>query len=259
MIREVIEKIEFFRNRAKIYCFCLILAVIWSFYCPAVSDICAEEYKGLDLYFVRHAETIANVTGDYSEKNQKTFSDKGTEQIRQLSRGLRQYKFDHICVSPKYRARKTIEPYLKQNGLVAEIWPELAECCHQSDRNVSPTNIEPALGELISLTGDEKRYFFFRDGKEKDRLYLSGNYADGILQLRKAHELIIKRFGGSPQKVLLVGHGLAGGRIVELLRGLKPEGKAFTQNAKITLLRQGNDGKFKLIRFNADPLEKIVD
>ena len=44
---------------------CLLLVSACSF---------AESEKSqLDVYFVRHAETVANVTANYSEKNQRTF------------------------------------------------------------------------------------------------------------------------------------------------------------------------------------------
>ena len=60
--------------------------------------------QGLEIYFVRHAQTEANRTHIHSRENDRTFSAEGKEQVAALTEKLGQYNFDHILVSPKYRA-----------------------------------------------------------------------------------------------------------------------------------------------------------
>ena len=233
-----------------VFVFCSLLVSACSF---------AESEKSqLDVYFVRHAETVANVTADYSEKNQRTFTEKGKDQIKRLTEGLKQYKFDEIFVSPKYRTMRTIEPYLQEQGITAELWPELAECCYQRDQNVKPTHISLEDGARINIMPDEKEWFSFRDKAEKGSYYDVRNYADGIMHLEKSVELIKERFGGTGKTILLVSHSLAGGRIIEMLLGLPPVGNYHPSNARLTHLRMNESGEFEILFFNKDPLSRKI-
>ena len=81
----------------------------------------------LDIYIVRHAETMGNVTLDYSEINQNTLSPKGLQQVAALPAKLEGLKFDEILVSPAWRTQKTILSYLEKNDRKAEICPEIEE------------------------------------------------------------------------------------------------------------------------------------
>lgn len=219
----------------------------------------AESKKSqLDVYFVRHAEIVANVTANYSEKNRRSFTEKGKEQIKRLTEGLKQYKFDEIFVSPKYRTMRTIEPYLQEQGITAELWPELAECCYQSDRSVKLTNVSLEVGARINIMPDEKEWFSFRDKAEKGSYYDVRNYADGMMHLEKSVELIKERFGGTGKTILLVSHSLAGGRIIEMLLGLPPVGNYHPSNARLTHLRMNESGEFEILFFNKDPLSQKI-
>lgn len=214
-----------------------------------------ENAQALDLYFVRHAETVANATGRYSENAQNIFSKEGESQIAELTRTLSGQKFDAVCVSPQKRTRSTILPYLKEANITAEIWPELDECCYQANRNVQPTPMAFAKDREIILDEAEKKYFKFRDAGS-NYFYKGGNYADGLQRIRKARDLISERFGGSGQSVLIVGHNLSGGRLIEMLMGKDPDGSDSPGNARLWHLQEQPDGKFKLIRFNIHPAER---
>ena len=206
------------------------------------------EEQGLALYVVRHAETESNRTGIHNRINDRTFSSTGMNQVRILTERLGNHRFDRIIVSPKYRAMNTILPYLKKNGLVAEIWPELEECCWQREgRDAVSSGLEH--GKKIDIPGDMRPYFKLRDERTTHR-YKARNYADGILQVQMAADLIKQRFAGASQSVLLVGHYHAGGRIMELLLGKEPDGGFSLQNTKISHLAEEPDGSFRLIYVN---------
>ena len=224
-----------------------------------INGIFAEDArKGLDLYFIRHAETVANSTGQHSEDSQSIFSKEGESEVADLTKTLSGHRFDAICVSPQKRTRNTILPYLKEQNATAEIWPELDECCYQTDRNVQPSPVAFAKGGKIIMDDTEQKYFKFRDNG-MDYFYKGGNYADGLLRIRKAYILLNERFGRSGKSILVIGHGLAGGRLIEILMGKEPEGKEFPGNARIWHLQEQPDGKFKLIRFNIHPAERYFD
>ena len=212
--------------------------------------------EALDVYFVRHAETVANVTHNYTEENQRVFSKLGKEQVEELTRQLASFDFDFICVSPTHRTLKTILPYLRIKNASAEIWPEIAECCWQSDRNVKPKAPFQKAEEIL-LEEQMKGHFHFRDA-DTDRFYKDGNYADGLVRLRSACDMLIERFSGQDKSVLIVGHSLAGSRIIEMLLGQAPAGKYSPHNAQICYLKETQPGQFRLMRFNMDPSEEIL-
>ncbi len=211
---------------------------------PAISA--AQSQAAVNLFYVRHAESLGNVTHVHSSYNDNTLSDKGNQQAAALTRKLDAYQFDHIIVSPKHRALKTIMPYLKKYGLVAEIWPELDECCWQKSRQSSSAS-RPGRGDRISLDAYMKAYFIFPHSEYE---YKTRNYGDGIFQLLKATDLIKRRFAGSGENILIVGHYHAGSRIFELLQGLEPVGRYKLKNARINHLQETGDGNFRVINFN---------
>jgi len=84
-------------------CLCV---VIWS----------GAQAETLDLYYVRHAQTMANVTREYTEENQRTFSPLGEAQVDEVTEKLADLHFDVVIVSPAWRTQRTILPYLKERG-----------------------------------------------------------------------------------------------------------------------------------------------
>jgi len=201
-------------------------------------------YAATDIYFVRHAETMGNLTHHHSQKNDRTLSPKGNRQVAALTRKLDRLSFDYIVVSPKYRALKTILPYLKKHRLEAEIWPELAECCWQKKRALSAG--KPQRGSQIRLEAAMKPYFTF--ARPDDRLsYHTRGYGQGMMQTFMAAEKIRKRFAGSGKRILVVGHYHAGSRLIEILLGNEPTGRYKIANTQLLHLRGNSNGAFSLL------------
>lgn len=210
-----------------------------------------SDVTGLDVYILRHAETLANITGVSTDQNTTIFSKRGQQQVAQLPEKLKAYRFDYILVSSMHRARYTILPYLEQSSMIAEIWPELGECCWQKNQSVS-TSASFLMGRAITLDAREIEHFRFRDNFSR-QTYNQQNYADGIMLQKKAAKNLIERFGHSGKSVLIVGHNNAGGRLIEILLGLSPEGRFYLKNAAISHLRQREDGSFQLLMLNDLP------
>ena len=220
-----------------------ITALNFFFAIPAYS----EEFSPLNIYFVRHGETLGNVTHKHTRFNDRTFSDKGAQQVEALTAKLGEIQFDHILVSPVYRAMNTVFPYLKKHNLKAEIWPELAECCWQKERGSKASHI--GRGNRIEVESDMQPYFIFAD-KSDSHKFKARDYSDGILMVSTAFERVIKNYSGSGKTILMVGHYHSGGRLIELLQRFYPEGNHKLSNGKITQLQEREDGNFNLIASN---------
>jgi len=201
----------------------------------------------LRVYFARHAETIANATGRYDASTIDRLSIKGEQQVVDLTRRLDGHRFDAICVSPMLRAIQTVAPYLKDANMQAEIWPELAECAFQKNRNLPPS---PTLARGLVVRAPASFRSLIRVPAEGNRTFECANYADGLAQIRLLVKRLRMEFGGSNKTVLLVGHSIAGSRFIELLLGKEPRGRFAIANAEISCVEQLADGSFRLVELN---------
>ncbi|OIO67629.1 MAG: histidine phosphatase family protein [Zetaproteobacteria bacterium CG12_big_fil_rev_8_21_14_0_65_54_13] len=198
-----------------------------------------------EVYFVRHAETMGNLTHSHSKQDDRTLSPEGIRQVEELTRSLEQLNIDYIVVSPKQRALKTILPYLKKHRLTAEIWPELAECCWQKEHRQSSA-FDLKRGEKIELTSGMAPWFSFAAG-DSHYSYDTRNYSEGILQTLMAADRLKKRFGQSDKTILVVGHYHAGSRLLEILQGMEPVGRYKLSNTSISHLVEQPNGTFDLL------------
>ena len=209
--------------------------------------------NGLDIYLIRHAETMGNVTLDYSEANQCTFSPKGLTQVAGITEKLKDLTFDEVLVSPTWRTRQTILPYLKAHNVTAEIFPEAEECCCDCRADTLPAAAIP-LGEKIIINEDETPYFRLRDTNTLFR-FAPATEEESVAQIHRAGDLIRSRFGGSGKSILVVTHSCSGGRLISELLGLKLNGRFGPGNAALTHLRQEADGRFSLLTLNDAPFQ----
>lgn len=224
--------------------------------CANVYGIFADaaiKNKGLDIYYVRHAESVGNRTGDYSGDNQRLFTPEGEKARKTLVEALAPYHFDHILVSPLYRARQTILPYLQASGQMAELWPELAECYWERGSDITdPDDLEH--GDEIMLEEEHVPFFAFRP----DGHYFIGRYnaPDGAALVKSAVDLLLERYGQSGKTLLLVGHFYAGRGLIETLLGYKDDDPSISlENTTVSHLRQLPDGTFKLLMLNNESRE----
>lgn len=216
----------------------------------------ADEFKPMRLYYARHVETVANATKVYNSENINVFSGKGKEQVVALTKTLAALpRFDVIAVSPIPRAINSAVPYLKETSAVAELWPALVECCSENERKRTepakdlplgkPVTIEPELAPLFDISRPENKRFFVAE-----------SLAQGILQLKQLEKQIRPRFGGTGKRVLLVGHSILGSMLVELLTGKGIKIGHRLENAKVSVLEEGQDGVFRLVELNGKPFKE---
>ncbi|MFI5385034.1 MAG: histidine phosphatase family protein [Fimbriimonadales bacterium] len=207
--------------------------------------------RPMEIVFVRHAETVANATGRYNSRTIDAFSEQGKREVAALTKQLNGMQFSAIIVSPSPRALNTIAPYLRAHHLKAEVWPELYECCDANTKKVKgPASPRVLYGESVRLPADLAPLFILR--QDNSRFILAPSYEDGLRQIRLAADHLRRSFGGTGKTVLVVGHSLHGGRMIELLEGKPMVGKIRPENAKIMPFREQPDGKFAPIHRGRD-------
>lgn len=185
------------------------------------------------ITYVRHAETIANATGKYSNATLNTLTEKGNQQVELLAKTLPR-RFAGIYVSPAGRCLRTIAPYLKATGQKATIWPELLECCHQrgAERNKPAGPLQ--YGPKITVPQELKPYFIIEPGHERE--IASPTYKAGLRQIDMAAARIRKL--PANESFLLVSHSIAGARLFEALTG-QPNRTKIDNARPITIERTG--------------------
>lgn len=204
--------------------------------------------SGLDIYLVRHAQTVANATGVKDKRSESTFSEEGQAQIAALTRELQNYRFDAVLVSPTERTLNTIHPYLQQSKMVGIVWPEITECCWQQDRGEGEAG-QLLQGSAIQLAPEIAPQFSFRDSASAFK-YANRNYADGVAQVRQAVSLLKARYFDSGKTILIVTHYHAGAVLLGELLGVSRDSLPGLENARLTHLRQEKDGRFTLLTIN---------
>ncbi len=208
-----------------------------------------ESAAALDIIIVRHAETLANVTKDYSAFNQRHFTSRGEQQIARLTRTLAEHRFDAVLTSPAHRVMRTIQPYLVAADARAEIWPELEECCWQRDR----THEHTPPGRPILIEADQKPIFLLREGAP-DQSPGGELYDDSLQRIRWVAGEIWRRWSGTDAVVLIATHYHTGARLIELLTEQTPSGRLRLENGKLSHVREA-DGRFYLVGINMDTLD----
>jgi broad specificity phosphatase PhoE len=192
-----------------------------------------------DLYYVRHAETVANATGKYNSQTLNAISDKGQQQIVALTKRLKDFRFDAIYVSPSARALKTIAPYLRDTRQTAEIWPELYECCHERGEARKQPAGPLRFGPKIEPPEVIAKYFRLAPGRE--RYVAVSNYQEGLRQVRMCADQVRKL---NQRTVLLVGHSLMGARLLSNLLGR--EANIEIRNAALIRLQRLSNGTYRV-------------
>ena len=196
----------------------------------------------MEITFVRHGQSMGNMTNDYSTPAHDRLSPNGWQQAERLVARLEGYAFDEIYVSSLRRAWETVTPYLRARGRSAEMWPELAEACWQNDRNVPelvrqgnprPFAVDQALaGSFVARAGVS----YCPPENE--------TYHEGLARISQARTLLLDRHLGRDDAILVVGHEFAGSRLLELLLDVEPVGRFYHHNTGLTRLVERVDGGF---------------
>ena len=246
-----------------------------------VDGIKDSSLSNLRIYYIRHAEAGHNVKKEWSKSiypesewpsyvgDKNVFTPKGVMQKDRVSNKLKRYNIDFVAVSPMWRCKNTILPYLIVSKTKGEVWPELKEL-YATSLIVSPdlaayTSSEKILGagKPVSLLPEEEPYFTLRrDGLNeykkprypKDHSETEKENAAAKVVLNKVLELIdVCASDVSNRSILLSGHGSSGKAILRLLMEDPLYHFPPITNTGVWMVEQQNDGSFKLKMYNDVP------
>ena len=231
----------------------------------------------LTVYYVRHGQGGHNISARYLWRyvppsqwifwagkigNPNVFTPMGAEQVAGLTTNLAAFEFDLIAVSPMWRARNTILPYLKASGRSAEIWPELTESDFPGDPFASLTaqaesNLWAGVDDL-QVPEEEQAYFHLRpDGTGRRRLAINTPAEAGALA-RRVEAMLGERFGTNDVRVLLVGHSYAGQALLRKLMGDPAAEYKLLGNTYMWKVTRAPDGTFHLHYNDQSPAQSAV-
>jgi len=198
----------------------------------------------MKLYFVRHGQSMGNMTGDYSTIAHDQLSAEGHRQAARLATRLTA-DFQAIYVSPLQRAMETCLPFLKARGYQAELWSQLAEACWQLER-AAPIPPRLAPPEPLILTKEWQPYFIGQNCGQSYLPYPDEVFKEGLVRLRWVKDELLRRHGGKDETVLLVSHWYFGSHLIDLLLQLPCDDavRFHHDNTGLTLLDQRADGSF---------------
>ena len=197
----------------------------------------------MNLYLLRHAQSIGNMSGDYSTTAHDNLSPLGLSQAESLGELLsNSFSFDAIFVSPYGRAIQTITPYLRMSGRKACIWGDLAEACWQTDTSEEV----PARTSLPHSIINPDTNLFELDSFSHAMPYTDEVFSEGLGRIEKLSGEIVSRYLGRPVNVLLATHAYLASRIIEGFIGTNSSNTTWFDfdNCGITFLEERIAGSF---------------
>lgn len=198
----------------------LIIAISFLFVVQLWSQ---ENWEPTTIFYVRHAETVANVTNVYTPETESVFSELGDKQKYIIGSVLQNYSFNHIIVSPTWRTQHTILPYLQSVGrhdIKAEIWPELTECCWQEDTLAPPVSSidEIPLEMRAHIEIIDTNFFRLKNSSEsREYHWETKTYLDGINQCKLVVDSLMLKYAGKGLNILVIGHAMQGRHVIKIL------------------------------------------
>ena len=158
----------------------------------------------MKLMLVRHAESMGNVTGEYSTAIADSLSPRGHEQARALADSLKAWSFAKIICSPLERTRDTIKPYLEATGQRAELWPEIAEACWHDEREELAANWRPQPAPSLPKAYEE--LFSYRDDNAVAHTEPE-TFGEGLCRVHAAVDMLREMSRDTDGMVLMIIHG----------------------------------------------------
>ncbi len=197
----------------------------------------------MNLYLLRHAQSVGNMTGDYSTVAHDNLSELGQSQADALSSVInKSFSVDEIFVSPYGRAMQTIAPYLQSSNRKACVWGNLAEACWQTDVSAE-IPIRTGQPDQIDICDSN---IFLLDNFSGAMPFEDETFAEGQARVDKTGNEILRRYLGRPVNIFLVTHAYFASRLIEKFVGIKSGDTTWFDfdNCGLTLLEERTAEKF---------------
>jgi broad specificity phosphatase PhoE len=174
----------------------------------------------MKLFFVRHAESVANAKLKDIHGKGDQLSPRGQVQANDLSVELAKHTYDQIYVSPSLRTIQTVAPYLRSAGRKATVLPicaetpgpslvKIVEAVFGSRSKKSKSKSVEILPEHAELLVPHPRF--------TEPPVRHESLKDGLKRTDLLAQYLIETYGKSSASVLLVSHGQMGRQLIALL------------------------------------------
>ena len=186
----------------------------------------------MELYFMRHGETAWSLTGQHTGKTDLPLTGHGEVEARALATLLQGVTFDHVCTSPRQRARRTAELTGHASAIIE---PDLAEWDY---------------GDYDGITITEIR----RTRPDWD-IYVDGcPGGESPAQITARADRLIARLAALPGRVAAFSHGHFGRvlavRWIGLPLGLAKHFAINTASCGILDRDPGRDHRARIVQWN---------
>ncbi len=147
------------------------------------------------IFFLRHAESLANETGVLAGRTPGiSLSKRGSKQAKALVKYLSSFKFDVIVSSPLERCLQTIEPYLKKHQITLIEMNEFQEMDYGS-----------WSGKELKKLSKKKDWQVIQERPETFTFPNGESFNEAATRVRVGLKKIEKE--NSNQSILVVSHG----------------------------------------------------
>jgi broad specificity phosphatase PhoE len=165
------------------------------------------------LFFIRHAQSVANAGGITMEHASIPLSPLGQAQANALA-GLLDVNPSRVFVSEYLRARETARPFCERVGLGAKAHPLLHEF----------STLDPGL--LEGMNGEQRRPLMNAYWEAADPSVRKGPRAETFLEFEARVSGVMAELPALPDRSVLFGHGMWLGLLCWKLIGFSADSPA---------------------------------
>jgi broad specificity phosphatase PhoE len=189
----------------------------------------------IEIYIVRHGETIENLEEIIQGQRDGTLSERGEQQAKELGEILKNYEFDKVYSSDQGRTKKTTKRILEK--LVKKLEPEYDADLRERDYGhiVGMTMKEAGLrmedvARLYAL--DQEDVFHDAESLEQMKVRVGRFIKDKIINSKK-------------KKILIVGHEWTNSYLINELLGeeISEETYRGQKNCQVMYFKLSDEGK----------------
>ncbi len=206
----------------------------------------------MEIYFVRHGETIWNLEKKFQGLSDSPLTEKGINQAKLLGKRLENIKFDKFYSSPLKRANDTANYIKEKRKQEVEIFEDFAE--------ISMGDMEGIQREEFKKLYPEQSEDFFNNPLKYNPKVYKG---ESFLEVRERVAKGLKKFieiNKNYERILVVSHGATLKVLFHYISGENLEtliDKEIPKNTSYTIVEY-KDNKFTIKDFsNVSHLENL--
>lgn len=197
----------------------------------------------LQIYFVRHGETVWNTLKIFQGRQNSPLTEKGISQAKKLGEYLKNTYFDKFYSSPLGRAKETASYILGDRNL------EINEI--EEFREIDLGKAEGLPKEEFENTYPTEYHNFWFNAKDYDPSAFEGETYQSVLErVEKGLKKIVTE--NKEGRILIVSHGIALKAIFNVInkKGIEEFSKQEVPENTSTTIVEYDNGEFKIVSFS---------